>query len=388
MVALVASIPLLIPFADFGLGISVVNAAADAKALGNVSLLTETLNKVRRLLAVIAACIVLLSVVLGSTGAWDALLGAKQAQVFSDLSLAASLVLAIFGTTLLFSQGTRVLQGVGRVGTATLVNGSVQFLSLIGAICVHVLGQSALLYALLIPLSSLVANVIGWCLALGVLRRMAQTPGEAVASAPVRYRVLLGWGLSGMIIAAAVAMTTQGGRVVLGHASSALAVAQFSLVWTVFGGVNSLIAVYGQFLWPRFRTLKVRGVLQRSDLDREMLRAGVLGTILAVLFLLGAPTAISLMSGSSVPWPVIIAGALLLLLLTLHQPATMLLMDLSGSRTQALLIVPFAAINLLLVVFFADTLGAAAPFLATAGVVLALQGPATFFIARRSIRSY
>jgi len=379
IVALVVAIPLMIPFADFGLGASIVNAAARARAHGDADVVTTTVRRVRGIYVWIAGGLSALAVSVAATGWWSRLLGTEGSGL--PIDWAVCVVLMAFALTLTVSPGTRVIQGLGRVGEATTFNTAATLTGTIIVAGALPWGVPFWLAVVAPSASSFLVNTIALARARSLLRRLGTSPQTGADEPPVEtvesVSTLLRWGVAGMVIAAGVAAMTQGSRVILSHVGSPEDLAEFSLVWMVYAGANALVAVYGAYLWPRWRTTEVHTVLSRGALFREYRRAALLGLLLGLGFWVVTPPALDIFVGHAPTSLAVAAASACLFLQAIHQPAAMLLMTRSGMRWQALVILAITPISLIVSYVSIPRTGAAAPFLALALVVGFLQIPLT-----------
>lgn len=383
-VALIAAIPLLIPFADFGLGVSVVSAASDARVSADPGTLVGTVRQVVRILSATAFCVAVAAWILVALDWWPAIVGVDSSPSF-DVSVAVATVVTVFAASLIVSQGTRVLQGLGRVELAVSFNAAVPLLAFFGALLVHMLGLGALAYVLVAPLASLAVNAVASWVALVVAARKWPGVAHLLARRP-RVAALLRWGGLSILISVSVAGMTQGARLIVAHRSGASELATFAVTWTVFAGANALAAVYGQFLWPRWRGLATARNLTEARFHSEYRRA--LGVVIAVGLAATAAAWVTfpVVLGAGAPWLIVIACACAAMAQAIHQPAAMVLMDRRGMATQVRIIVPVAVATLMLTYLCVPALGAAAGFVALAACVALVQAPLTYFAARIRVR--
>jgi O-antigen/teichoic acid export membrane protein len=382
LVMLVATIPLLIPVTDLGVGAAVTGSFAEGHAAAQIhAVLVGSI----RVLLLVAAAFVTVGVAGAVLGLWAPLLGLPGGAL-SEWSVAGCL--ALFGVAVPFGLGARVLLGVGEnhvaVALQMLVAPFVLVVSTIGL----ALGAPVWLYACA-PSAGLVALGVVTC-RIAVARCQVDLGGAArdalrkgVAGARIRH-------LAGpmAVVSAALPVAYQSDRLVLSHVSTVTELAVYSAGAALFAPALAVVASSGQSLWPVFA--RTRGSRPRQALRAQLVKAtwafagmGVIGGL--ILAVAGPAVATWLVHGElAVSLGVMASFGVLLVVHATYYPTGMLLMDAPGLRLQAATSVAMAAVNVVLSVFLAKQLGAAGPIIASAvAIVLCMAVPGAIVSARR-----
>ena len=267
--SLVAGLPLLIPFADLGLGAAITNTASTAQT--DPGRFHSVLRRSLLISFSVAFLIATASILLGASGLWTRLLG------LSAPSLNAPISLAMIGFAFAIPGGLSrpVLMGIGRYETSVIIHGLTPVLSLgvIGA----ALGLGAQTGGI-VAVSSLgvfVANWIGFLFA-----------AKSMPATPAGHHRNLDRGVMGEVIRTAmpmIVMTTgaaailQSGRLVLSHTSTLQQVAVYSALWTFFQPLYSVVTTAGLALWPRFAAARSEGRAVRDEFRHATLTTAAIG---------------------------------------------------------------------------------------------------------------
>lgn len=352
--SLLITLPLLIPISDFG--IAAVLTDVIAKHGPGSRAFRDVYSRAMRSLCLISVAAVGAGVVLSVNGLWSQLLGLPSGVETEIACLALTISMAL-GIPL--GAGQRVLLGLGRQSTSTLILGGGGFLSLGLVWILHQGAQNNFgVYGVAYALGPLVAQTSVAVLAWRAVRQTTME-GDSLARVPrVRiHRVAIPMA----VISVALPLAYQSDRVVLAHVSTAREVAEYSLVAILYGPLLSIIAVGGQTLWPLF--------LRRTHFDaRQSLYKQaniiffVLGAVLACALVLLGPVISGFVSSEhdkiDARTSTYVLFGLILVMFAAHTTNGMLLMDEAGRRMQALGSTSLLLVKVPLSFFLAPSFGA------------------------------
>jgi len=386
-VSLVATLVALVPFADLGIGAAVVNASSDVQhGVARTGARAELAAAVR-LLLIVGAVVGCVSLLIGLFGAWPQILG-PGAEGVAWIGIGTTLVGVLFGLGLPAYMATRLLQGWQAVALIALIGIAAPVLSLTITALLVTLGSPPGLLAIPPAIGALMASLLLWIPAVrrypgSLMRDLVRTPTQWSD-----YGAVLRLGATSLAVSIGLALMLQSQRITLSHFSTPEELAQYALLAPLLFGIQSLITPAGQYLWPRYRQLMHKGEMTRATLARDIALFAVIGLIGAVAFVLAGPPVIHFMAGGTVSasWELYAIGAALILLQSLQTPPAMTLMDRSGLRIQAFIIMPVALASISLGVLFAPSLGAAGVLISVTAMVLVVQIPLTLASAIRAIR--
>lgn len=377
--ALIITLISLVPLNNLGVGAAVTASyAADGPSSERSRRVTLT---AARTLTVSTVGTAAASMALAAAGLWPTLLGAA-----SGPNLYCGLAVAIYAVSFLPGLGQSMLLGVHRNHVSIIVQTLFTPLILVGTLAVIELGVTGDAVMLVPPAALVVVNVVtSWLAArasgiswLWILRSL---PGRRRhLGAPIRA-------MSGpmLLITLATPIALQSDRIVLSHASTTQAVANYSILLQVFGPGLALIAASASPLWPIYAEARARG-------EHGPSKRRVLLSFTAAAIAIGAPLALlanpigELIGGHRIELGVAlpIVGAATLITAALAHPTAMMLMDPQGVRVVSALTVGALPVNIALSIVLAERLGAPGPLVATIAVGILVQTvPALVYAARR-----
>ncbi|MGG7508907.1 lipopolysaccharide biosynthesis protein [Plantibacter sp. YIM 135249] len=385
--ALIASLVNLLPFADLGLGASVVNSTSDARA----KTITEEqyrrhLSRVRDLLVLVAAFIIVVDVVLVATGGLRTILGviadvpgAVEASAFTLACIALSLPLGL---------GNRILQGRGRmidVVRSGLV-GPAFTIVVVGA-CV-VFHAPAFVYFLAPGVAYLSIAVVSYIVAMRQTDVRMMRIGTGLRSPVANDVKTASTAIPFLIISIGLAAGFQSHRLILANIGTADDVAQYSVVAQFAGPALALITVIGQNLWTKYRTGVSTGTLKSGDFNAHVLLFSVIGLMAGVAIVLVVPFAAGILTNGGVMPSIWLcaAAAGYILVTAAHQPSAMFLNDPRGLQIQASLVILVAATSISFMLVTTPSIGAVAPYLGTSVAMLLLQVVPSILLVQARLR--
>lgn len=379
-----ATLLVLLPFADLGLGVAVVNCAADYRA-GDMSAvaLAQVTRRVLFILSLIGSGIIVLSAILYLMGTWSELMGSAAGN--GDFEIMASVVLGVLGLALPLGLGARLLQGLGHMDlvTRTAVLGPIVQ---IAVLCPLVVFANTAVHFTLIPALSYLAVA-----AVTFARACRKCPKDVIRLAisnPVKVRnsrPLASVAMPFLLISIGLSVAFQAQRIILSHVSSLDEVARYALVAQYLVPLLSIATVAAQALWPEYRMHREKYRIKSFKIHIAMfVLVGLLLSATLAIAVLGVSRIV--LDGEIRIEPELIAAAsAYLVVMCAHQPAAMYLSDERGLRAQASLVIGMSLTSAVLTVVLGRTFGAAGAFLAILLSVAVIQMVPTMLIARRKI---
>lgn len=370
--ALLTTIPALLPFADLGVGASVVNTIAGTRDVKRDVHIRMTLLSAFRMTLVAAGVVLLLSLALYLLGAWPVVLGGSAAT--AGLGVVALLCFTMFGVSVPLALGTRVLLGLSRNQLVIVLQGLQGPLVLIAvaaflpvlkdhdgalALCWYVVAASVAVVGFVVaarrlgePFLWAVRNILAW------EQRGTRIMGTA-------------WPL--MIRTGILAAGLQTGRLLISHLGTNQQLAEYSLASLVYGSIGSVVSAAGLTLWPYYAKARSENAYV-SPFAASFLFAGG-SAALCVAVIVVSPWLFSILSGGaiSVSLPTLLTLSFLTTVQAFLYPMTMFLMDKNGLRFQ---LAPAALMTLMALTLSAlliPSIGAAGPGISTAVSILLVQ---------------
>lgn len=378
--SLVAGLPLLLPFADLGLGAAITNAASTASTAP--ARFHAVLRRSLLMSFGVAALITVLSAVAAVTGVWTDILGVSD----PTLNLPVGLAMSVFGFSIPGALGTRILLGISRYARGVIIQGSSPLLSL-GAIGAAI-GFGADIGGV-VAISTLGVFIANW---IGFLYATIAMPG-----APADYRRTRQHNVMGEVIRTAMPMIVltsggavlyQSGRLVLSHTSTLQQVAVYAALWTFFQPLMSVVVSAALTLWPRFVAARAEG----CDMHREFRTATMTSTAIGLCAGIGltalGPFAVHLATAGNVEvsWDQCAILGAVLVVQAIMLPAGMTLNFPRGLWLQSITQWGAASIAVAVSMLYSSSLGATAPMSGLLLAVLVAQAIPTVIAAEVLIR--
>ena len=369
LVSLVATVSLLLPFADLGVGASVMSASS--RLLGEDADVdaADVIRRAYRVLFVVAAGLVAIALGIMGLDAWGTIVGFSSGP---QDRWAITLAACLFALTVPAGLGVRILIGIDRNPLATLVLMSCPAFSLIVTLGL----SSARLDGIWYVTSSLGGLLVGQLV--GTIAALRLSGLGRSAFAPVRSATATGL-LAGsswlLVVGMGLPVGLQTGRVLIAHLSTPEQLSQYSLMAQLYAGCWSVLSAAGLAYWPVF----VRRRAATTETVRMWWRLTAAFGMLAVLGAGGmwalGPWAATVLSGGEieVTGPLALAFGLLLVGQVLHLPATVLLTVPNEARWQAGWTVVMAVLSIGLGAAVAAHYGAVGVVLAAASALIVAQ---------------
>lgn len=385
MFAMVASLLNLLPFADLGMGASVINVTADHRA-GRIGSVTFTLHvrRVRDRLVYVMLLICGIDVALYLFGGWAVVLGSISSP---GSDFAAFFTILCLSISLPFGLGARILQGADQMRTVVA-------LSLIGPIvqlaviaCAYFAGAEAFVFGLAPGTGYVAIALITFVVALKRLGLHIGFPLVRVGGSSAERLGIAETALPFLIISVGLVVNFQSHRLLLAHFSNPGEVASYSLVAQFTGPLLSVIGVMSQNLWPSYRTAMPHGIRFRRLLKDSATFAAV-GLFAGVTLTAVIPTVGPILTNGTVGiTPLLLFGAVVYCFtFSLHQPFGMFLNDPRGLWLQASTGIISGIVSLVFMFIFIPSLAGSGPYLIAGTSTFLIQTIPAIFLCYRRLR--
>ncbi|MDV6304442.1 hypothetical protein R3P93_17925 [Rhodococcus cerastii] len=385
---LLSALLIMLPFADLGLGVAMLNATADAAhGRKTYSQLADVYVGVRCILLRVGAFLTIASGLIALTVGWPTLLGLPDDS--REANFSCFVVMVVIGVSLPLGVGARLLQGYEKMDAVTkiaILNPVVQLLLVVPLAIVL---NSAAVVAIVPALAFLLVAVVTDCYGRKQsLSEFGIRLPAFVMSMPPGFRIsrILGQSSSFLIISIGLVLAFQAQRLILAHRADGIELARYSLVVQYLLPVLSIIGVIAQSLWPRYRSQM--GRMQPSSLYKHICGFAIMGAAGAGVMVLTLILVSRILLDSAVELPVglLVASAAYVFLSAAHQPSAVVLNDQNGLRVQAVIVIAMASVSMVATVALSGTMGATGAILALVVAVGVFQLGPTAFMAARHIR--
>lgn len=370
VVALIATVSLLFPFADLGIGAVVTNASSRAGRLTDDALALNTIRRAYRTLSMVACAMIVASLVVMQFDWWGAAIGVTTSPQDRYVITGAA---CIFALTLPAGLGIRILIGIDKNQWAVLILMTNSVFALASTLVLMVGGVRGIWYALSGVIGVLIGNLLGTVVALrtsGLGRDVFSSPTPDASE----MDLLAGsWWM--LVASVGLPLGLQSQRILLAHFSTPVELSRYSLMAQIYAVAWSVFSTAGMAYWPVF--VKRRGEHAGTiRMWRTLVGVFAAASIVAALGIavLG-PWVTSIVSRGEVQASTLLAGAfgLLLLVQCVHLPAGVLLTAPSEMRWQAYCIIAMGVLSVSGGIFTAREFGAAGVVMVAAGAVFVAQ---------------
>lgn len=383
VVSLIATMSLLFPFADLGIGAVVTNASSRAGKLADDNLAINTIRRAYRVLGMVAAGIMVAALAVMKLDWWGAAIGLTTGpQDRYVITIAA----CIFALSLPAGLGIRILIGIDKNQWAVLILMTNSAFALATTAALMLGGVHGIWYALPGVIGVLVGNVLGTVVAL-----RASGLGRAVFALPVPQAngpKLLAGSLWMFVASVGLPLGLQSHRIILSHLSTPAELSRYSLMAQLYAVAWSVFSTAGMAYWPVF--VKRRGEhAETIRMWRNIIGAFMAASVVAAIGITAlGPWATSILSSGEVQTTTQLAFAfgLLLLVQCVHLPSGVLLTAPSEMRWQAYCIIVMALLSIAGGMVVAREEGAAGVVLAAAVAVFVAQIVPDFVCVPRIVR--
>ena len=382
-VSLVATLVALIPFADLGLGLMLVNLTVHGTEIRSFARLRLTISVVFWTLVGVAALILVTTIVVALLGLWPTLLGAPSL-ILGDPNAYMPWYGALTFVWIISGPGLRLLVGHQRANTLVVLQTLGPVLAVIATILSALIGAPLLAYAFYPIAGTIVASAVAWIISIRLLRGRFRSLVWIGRIRRDRFLSIVKLGSSGIWFTVGGLLLFAVDRILLAHIDGGAYLAVYVVSVPLFTAVQSTLGSIGTYLWPHYSRLRVRGELTSRRFYRDVASFVALGLFVGLTVVLIFPVFTGL-TGVHVDNPLIpiSMGAMAALQATTLPFSSLLttdrLMQLQG-------IALFVALFVKVVVMFllVPILGAPGTFLATALAVALIQLPTLVWLSRRA----
>lgn len=355
LVLLIATIALLFPFADLGVGATVLSASAQLAGPHPNSNATNVIRRAYHVLFGLAGGLMMIALTVMLFDQWPALVGFSSGP---HDRWAITVAVCLWALSIPAGLGVRILIGIDRNPLATLVLMSCPAFTLGVTALLYVLDVSGIWYSVPALAGLLIGQVVGTVLALRI-SGLRWSAFAGVPKAQARGRLLAG-SMWLFLVGAGLAVGLQGGRVILAHLSTPEQLSEYALMAQFYAACWSVVSAAGLAYWPIF--------VKRRDATEETVRIwwtltaafAVVGVIAAAGMWALSPWAAMVLTGGRInvsSW-LALAFGVLLIGQAVHMAANVLLTPPAEARWQAWWTLAMAAISIGLGCAAAPTLGA------------------------------
>ena len=372
VIALIATLYLLLPFSDLGLGAAVTSRFAAAHATGDWGNALATRRRAARILAMIATMGCGITIIVSLFGHWSQLLGVGLSQAEE---LAVGLSLLMFFVSVPLSLGQRILVGLSSTHIVAVVPALTGVLTLSFTFAIALLGMPPASFAVAPALSLLAVNA-GTSVAASRLLKAHAAHAATSSSGD------LSGSLAMLLITLGIPLGTQAGRLIVAHTSTPEQLARFALATQLFSITWGLVSAVGLALWPLFVHRRSRAGDSDRLLRQALLLFSAIGFIILVAFGLGAPWGAYLISRGEISLDrgLCLAFGFLIMMQAIHLPYGMLLTLPRELGFQAVCVLAMGILAVTLGLAGVRILGVyAVPLASALAVIVAQIGPDLIF---------
>lgn len=387
---LVASLFMLVPFADMGTGAALTNAIAESEDPTSDETVAATLVSCIRVVSIASVAIASAGLLFLFDWAARLVLGAPT-YVMGDVGWAASVSICFFAAGLPLGLGQRLLLGMGLNHIAIRAQLVTPLATLITISLVAVLRLPDNCIIIAPGIANFLSNLT--LLWLAGKRFGWASVGKAVTNALHVKRFegarIRGAALPMVIILSGLALALQSDRLILAHVGGSRDVAEYSLGAQLYAPLWAVVSSAGLSMWPIFAKARAENRNASRMFHRSVVAFLALSVATAgAMILLGKPLTYILSDGQVfVSWATLGAFALLLVVQGSHLASGMFLSDEAGLKFQAWTVVMMLAINIPLSIALGGRYGTPGPVLASASAILAAQGVPCYLFSQRRLRS-
>jgi len=370
LVSLVATITLVFPFADLGIGATALSASAMLVGPNPNPGAVDVIRRAYRVLFGVAGAVIVVAVWVMTLDGWAAAVGFASGP---DDRWAITVAVCVFALTIPAGLGPRILVGIDRNQLATLVLMSCPAFGLGLTALLYAVGASGIWYAVSSLGGLLIGQTVGTVLALR-LSGLGWSAFSAVSPSRAGSRLLAG-SMWLFLVGVGLPIGSQAGRVVLAHLSTPAEVSRYALMAQIYAICWQVISTAALAYWPMF--------VKRRDATEVTVRMwwrltaifGAVATAGMLCLTVLAPWAATVLSGGRITVSTWLAAGFGLVLMgqALHYPSLVLLTKPEEARWQAFWALAMAAMSIGLGGAAAGTFGAVGMVFASAIAIFVAQ---------------
>ncbi|MEW1878602.1 hypothetical protein AB0O58_02790 [Rhodococcus sp. NPDC080181] len=380
-ISLLATLFLLIPFADFGMGAPLMNGVANSNQTS-----AEKAHLVARVFWILAATSISLSgAAIFSTVIldWSEILGNKSFEPH-QFENALLVTVLIFLASIPFGTGHRILIGLGLNHVSVIVAGSSGLCALLVTAAITESAAPPPYAAAAPSLGILISALLSFIFALrklGIKFRSLLSPGDLAALSLFKSSGPM------FVVMLAVPLAFQSHRILISRYSTVAELASYSIAMQMYIPVWSLVSTTAVAMWPIFAKNRHDNVGSGSTYYRALLAFSLSGILIAGVFLLFGPVFAHIVSGGQIelPLPLLLSMGGLVFVQCVQQVPGMFLTSDRGLAFQAISVSLMCIAALVLGSLSAGPYGACGPLIATALAVLVFQVVPGLLMARKSL---
>jgi O-antigen/teichoic acid export membrane protein len=370
LVSLVTTLTQLLPFADLGIGAVVITACSRPGRLTDDPTAVATVQRGMRTLSVVAAVLVMISLVIMATDSWGFLLGRTTGPADRVAITVATSMIALGVPA---GIGVRILIGRDMSMLAVLVSIAIGIFTLLITLALKFAGVAGIWYAV----SGTGGALIGNCIATALILRNTGLGWSAFARPGPEHAgtKLLQGSLWMFVVYMGLPLGLESHRLILSHVSTAAELSRYALMAQIYGVVMSPFATAGMALWPVF-VRRRQGTRASTQLWLRTAAAfGAFSAVAGVGIIVLGPWATSVLSGGEVvaARALAIAFAALLIIQAIHFPAGMMMTTPRELRWQAFCVTAMGITAGLLSVWWGGKWGGTGVVAAAAVAIVAAQ---------------
>jgi hypothetical protein len=332
LVALITTVTLLLPFADLGIGATVLSASAQLRGPNTDPNAADVIRRAYHVLCAVAVALIAVALGVMALDRWASLVGFSSG---ADDRWAITVVACLFALTIPAGLGVRILIGIDRNPLATLVLMSCPAFSLSLTLLLRLTNADGIWYAVSSLGGLLLGEIIGTALALRLsglgLSAFAPVGPDAIRSALLAGSAWL------FVVGVGLPAGAQTGRVLLAHLSTPGELSRYAVIAQLYAVCWQVLSTAAFAYWPAF----VKRRLATEETIRMWWRLsctlGGAALIAAVALVAFAPWAANVLSGGRIdvsPWLALAFGAILVGQ-AIHLPTFVLLTRPQEARWQA-----------------------------------------------------
>jgi O-antigen/teichoic acid export membrane protein len=370
LVALIATVTLLLPFADLGINATVMNASSQLHGPDRDPHAVDVIRRGYHVLFGVAGALIAIALCVMTVDGWAVFTGFSSGAADR---WAITVAACLFALTIPGGVGLWILGGINRLPVATVVMMSCPGFALAITVALYLLNADGIWYAT----SSLGGLLTGQLVGTGLALRLSGL-GRSAFTRITQNRAggrLLAGSLWLFLVGVGTPIGLQSGRAVLAHLSTPVELAQYALMAQLYGVVWSALSTAGYGFWPIF--VRRRGATETTVRLWWQLTAAFACVALAATtgFALLGPWTAKLLSGGRIEVSTLLAVSFGILLIgqAVHMPTSVLLTKPHEARWQARWALTMAAVSLILALAVAGPFGGVGVVLAAAFAVFLAQ---------------
>ena len=382
-IALISSIFTLMPYADFGMGAVVINTLAEPDIPTSERL--RIIGNVFRWLLVSGFIIILVGISGATVWSWNSLF---HLQNFSkeQVDLATAICVSLFGVSVPFSIGQRILTGLSRNDVALAISATTSIFTLFVTFILVVTSSPGIYLATAVPTGILLSQILSFIFGLKkfetnleqIIRIQYYPIGKLLkTAAPMLF----------MLIILPFALNAH--KLILARQSTGSELSAYTMSMQLYSPLWSFVAAAAMSLWPMFANERKRKA-SAAIMVRKTLFYFALGGLVAMGGMVMFGNLISsLISRNEIhlSFGLVWATGFLLLVQTLQQIPGMFLTTNRGLIIQSFCVASMAVVSIAGSWLLSPVLGAVAPSLVTGVAVLTCQVIPGLLIVGRQIRA-